>query len=1463
MIPDERRQFRILYRDLLARMVDLEIISAGGDPGQLFRQGVATLAALSFTFLLVTMTKYWTGSAPAEQLQLAAQAETEFLFATTMAVAAMIAVLGWNIVLPDRRDCVILGVLPVPLRTIFLARVAAISTAIGLGVLAINIFTGLAYPFVLSAPGGATPARVLLAYWLAAAGVALFVCFALLAVQGVSALLLSRRMFLRISGGIQMAAFFAILGSYFLKPPLLLPLTGKSLAISWEPSFWFYALFQYSAGTAPAILEPLARRALAWTLALGIVAAAAYCLAFRRALRRVVEQPDLVPADRTRGAGRLARFLLERLLPASLDRAVFLFAARTLARRRQHRLLVAAFGGIGLAVALAYAKDLIYGYSGSLWDSLGVNADPSRYWDRANIPLLAGSLLLLTAAIGGVRAAFSVPAELRANWIFRLTATRPPADYFAAARKALFGLAALPLWILAAAAFLLIWPIEQALEHAATLVVTGILLAELSLYRFRKIPFACSYLPGKSNMAVRLGVYATLLLLAADRGVALEYWCMHDPLAFAALFALLCGAAFWAYKRRMRFAEAHGNTIQFEETPPAVIFALDLRRDGAWSNDEAHAAAIDAGRGANPAPAEEPERSGAALVALNVEAPPMPDPFEEPAPPVRIRWEQLLQDLRQSARIFRSARGFSAVTILLITLGLGANLTIYSTIRTVLSKPAPGVDGNGLVVFGHSIDGALGEGGPENSYPNYLDLAAQTRTMGALAASVAAPWLTLSLDDGTYEVRGEMVSANYFQTLGIPLIRGRTFTQEESDGSGGLSVVIAYHLWQDHFHGAANIIGQRIAVNGFPAAVIGVTGPGFHGAGFAPHFEIGLPPMAFSRLRGTELQLMDRQHRGTTIFGRLSASATLSQARKEFETLSEGLRKLYPAENRGWAAVLEPYAMTRFGPNSSPQARLLMAGVSLIGLLALLAVCANVASLVLGRSVARRRDIAVRVSLGAPRGRILRMLLAEGLMLSLAACAAAWPLTLLLTRALGALAPPLESGARVRIDLAPDGHVFAYGILLAVIATLGFTVAPVLGLWRQKILPVLKAAEPSMSRGESPFLRALVVGQVAFCAMLVTIALLAYQSLFHVDKSGLYFTKEHLLLANVNTAGAAAGSPQNLALLERIRKQLLKIDGVACVSYATAAPPHDHGWMDIPVRAPDSDRSTVTDGTIAGPNYIQALDVPDLSGRDLSAADVTEGRATAVINRRLAGELWPGESALGRTMLLGEGRHPIEVVGVVPNGAFSGVGKDGSFKGIGNDQRPSFLFLAESPDASAPGAKTFHIRYSGEMERTVQELRRAVHEVDARVPVFSVRTMEQEFREFTAPIRIVTTLIGLFAGSALLLSFVGLYAAIAFHTLGRIREFGIRAALGGTPAQLLGAVLKHGFLLTLAGLAVGLASAAAVARSAGTLLFGVDPTDRATYIGVAALLLLVSLGASFRPARRISRTAPMIALRQD
>jgi MacB-like periplasmic core domain len=302
-------------------------------------------------------------------------------------------------------------------------------------------------------------------------------------------------------------------------------------------------------------------------------------------------------------------------------------------------------------------------------------------------------------------------------------------------------------------------------------------------------------------MNVRLGVYALLFLMAADRGVALEYWALDHALAFLGLLAVLATAAHWARGRASDFANAHGYSIQFEDLPPAEIFALNLRQEA-----DPHPGAA----AAQPFVRSE-ERFNSPLIGLNLGSAPALASIQEPPIPVRIRFEQLLLDFRAGARTLRQAPAFSAVTILLIALGLGANLAIYSIIHSVLSRPAPGTQGNGLVMFGASLDSELAPGGPLNSYPNYLDLAAQTKTMSALTASTAAPAITLTLSDGTYAMDGELVASNYFQILGVPIVRGRYFTDRESLGSAGLAAVIAYPVWQNYFHAAENVIGQRVS----------------------------------------------------------------------------------------------------------------------------------------------------------------------------------------------------------------------------------------------------------------------------------------------------------------------------------------------------------------------------------------------------------------------------------------------------------------------------------------------------------------------------------------------------------------------------------------------------------------------------------------------------------------------------
>ena len=549
-------QFRILYRDFLTRILDLELLSSRGEIERLLVQFGAMLAAFSFSFTVYFVPRYALATMPYAALGKVVNADRDLLISTTMAVAGMFTVLAWNTVLPDRRDCLILGLLPVRQRTIFFAKLAALATILGLSVVAINSFTGLAYPFASAAPGAGMLAilRSLAAWWLTMIAAGTFVCGSLLAIQGLAAQLLPYRLFLRLSSVLQLGAFFVILGEYFLKPPFPHAL----------PSAWFLGLYQQLNGSADAFFAPLAARA--WTALMIAVptAAVTFALAFRRNNRRIIEQPDIAPARRSWSSAK-------RLFPKPIDRAIVLFTARTIARSRHHRLLLAAYCGIGLAVALAYARDLLYG--SSTFERFWRNPQ----WNRPNPQLLVGSFILLFFAVMAARSIFSLPIALPANWTFRLTAVHSPAAYRAAIRKSLVTLCALPVWLVFAALYLAIWPVRPSLQHLAILAVTAVLMADFALYRFRKIPFACSYLPGKANLHVRLGIGAIAFIFLTEQGVNLEYFTLQHPIGFLILLSVLAVVARWAYRRTASYPVSQ---MQFEEWPPRDIESLDLHSDG-------------------------------------------------------------------------------------------------------------------------------------------------------------------------------------------------------------------------------------------------------------------------------------------------------------------------------------------------------------------------------------------------------------------------------------------------------------------------------------------------------------------------------------------------------------------------------------------------------------------------------------------------------------------------------------------------------------------------------------------------------------------------------------------------------------------------------------------------------------------------------------------------------------------
>ena len=568
----ERNQFLVLYRSFLRQTVDIELLSSGGDMQALFGQIAAILLAFNFVTAIVTVPRYFTSTLTAQVLRTNAWSDEEFLISATLSVLAVLMILAWDALNPDLRDALVLGVLPIRTRIVFLAKLAALGSLLAGAVLLINLFTSVGYSLIAANSNeGLAILRCFASYWLTMAGAAVFIACSILAIQGLAMQLLKYRDFLRVSSYLQLGIFFIVLTVFFLKPPLATP-QGLSAPenqgwIRWLPSFWFLGLFQELNGGANSLFEPLAVRAglaiaISIAAALGVVASA-----YRWNLQRLLQEPEITPAVRFRPITTALDSALSRLHWTPLDRAVVAFIARTLARSRKHRLLLALYGGIGLAVALVFAVNLIPN-------------DGITHWTDPGPALVIGSIVVLFFGILGTRVAFTLPFALRSNWVFRTTAVESSTAYFQAVRKSLYLVVALPLWGTFAVFFLVAWPLALALKHLAVLGFAGVIIVERTMQGFRKIPFTCSYLPGRANLKVTLGLYGSLILFFAYVGGNIEFLLLQMPRGYLIMIALLLGSAVWAWRARARLAHASYTPIQFEDLPASNLELLDLDREG-------------------------------------------------------------------------------------------------------------------------------------------------------------------------------------------------------------------------------------------------------------------------------------------------------------------------------------------------------------------------------------------------------------------------------------------------------------------------------------------------------------------------------------------------------------------------------------------------------------------------------------------------------------------------------------------------------------------------------------------------------------------------------------------------------------------------------------------------------------------------------------------------------------------
>ncbi len=566
----------MLRRQFLFRVVELEVLSSSalGDSTRLLGRFAALLVFLSLVFSLGVLGLDISFMPPGARLALTLYME-HFLVATTMLMIGLFAVLSWDSIFPDGRDVLVLAPLPVKARTIFLAKVAATAAALTLVVVLLNCATGLAWPlaFALLTPTshflvlGAV--RWFAAYWFTALAAAMFIYCGVLAVQGSAAQLLPRRLFLRVSGLLQMGAFGLFICAYFLEPAVdgtkMLLAQENHLFLSCVPTYWFLGLLDELSGSMHPVLVPLARRAWIGLALAMLTAAAAYALSYRRTMRQIVEEPDI-----TSGPRRL------RWLPrfgSQVQTAIGRFTMRSVARSWQHRLIWAFYLGTGLGCTIFLFR---------IWEAGRhvAGAAASNVWQEANAPLLVASILMTVFAVVGLRVVFAFPLEPRANWIFQVVGIDGGPPIASARRRALLLLAVAPVWAVSAVVCLRLWPWRQAAVHLIVLALLGTILVDIALYGFRKIPFTCSYLPGKSPVHLIFLATVGLVWLVAE-SVLLEQQALREPRNTVAMLMLLGVVAAGIRWRTVLLARSNERGLQFEEEAVPAILELGLFRDGA------------------------------------------------------------------------------------------------------------------------------------------------------------------------------------------------------------------------------------------------------------------------------------------------------------------------------------------------------------------------------------------------------------------------------------------------------------------------------------------------------------------------------------------------------------------------------------------------------------------------------------------------------------------------------------------------------------------------------------------------------------------------------------------------------------------------------------------------------------------------------------------------------------------
>jgi predicted permease len=812
----------------------------------------------------------------------------------------------------------------------------------------------------------------------------------------------------------------------------------------------------------------------------------------------------------------------------------------------------------------------------------------------------------------------------------------------------------------------------------------------------------------------------------------------------------------------------------------------------------------------------------------------------------------LMQDIRYGFRMLKRRPLFTVIAVLTLALGIGANSAIFTLVNTVLLRPLP-VDAPdelvSLTVMGKN------DSLQAFSYPNYKDFRDRNEVLSGLFATRMAP-ISLSRNGNNQRIWGYEVTGNYFDLLGVEAVEGRTFRPEEDSTPLTHPVaVVSYDSWKNRFGGDPTLVGQQILLNGHKFEIIGIAPEGFVGTEVVYTPEIWVPMMMQEWLEPGNAWLEVRRTQNIFATGRLKPGITSEQAEASLNVLAGALAEEYPDTNEGQVIRLMPPGFIIPGLRGAVVSftMILMAVVALVLLIA----CTNLASLLLARATERRKEIAIRLSMGASRSRLIRQLLTESVLLALAGGLAGFLFAVWIIDLIVSLKPPID--IPLWIGLPVDWRVMLFSLLIALATSLLFGLVPALQATKTDIIPALKDTASQAGYRRTPLRSILVVAQIALSLVLLIAAGLVVRALQQLQKIGPGFDTQNGLVMSFDIAlqgyDQARGQQFHRQLIERIDA----LAGVRSASLTDLFPLSiNYSSNSFYVEGETTDRgANVPTAMVAsiGLDYFSTMGVAMLAGRDFTEKDDDKATRVVIVNEAFVRQILPRVNSIHDAI----GKR-VRTTPEAPLREIVGVAKDGKYWTIGEASQPFVYFpLLQSYSSTT----TLIVRTNSDAEAMIGAIRTEVQKLDANLPLYDVRTFTEHIGMSMFPARIAATLLTSFGVLALILSAIGIYGVVSYSVAQRTREIGIRMALGAQAADVLRLIAGRGIRLALLGIAIGIVAAFLVTRFMESLLYGVSATDPVTFAVITGLLVLVVLLACYIPARRATKVDPMVALRYE